>query len=383
MIPRAPGTGGATIALALATALLAACGGSDGGGSGDPPAYDFSAVAREVQAFVDEKGPIDGVGIAIVHRDRGIVYQQSFGTFTDDRVYLLASSSKMITAGVLMRLADQGLLDVDRPVAEVVPWLAANPTITPAQLMSNSSGLVGLRPDPTYAPYLCQFVYNSGTLQECAERIFTTTADDPLVVPPDTEYRYGGAQWQVAGAVAEIASGKRWSDLVRETYVEPCDVPSLAYNNHFVQFPGSQGSYPVEFAGDPATLRATDNPNMEGGAYTNVADYAKLLLMHLRGGECADGRVLSEAAVRRMHSDRIASYGGSTGAAFEGYGFGWWVDRDQPSLVIDPGAYGAYAWLDEERGYGAFFALEADTGLGTELFVRLLPLVTAAVDAAP
>lgn len=369
-----------TLGIALGASLLA-LGGCGSGGGGGAPQYDFAAAAQEVQAFVDEKPDIQGVGFAIVQRDRGIVFQQSFGAFADDRVYLLASSSKMITAGVLLRLADQGLLDLDRPVADVVPWPRANPDITPAQLISNSSGLVGLRPNPSYPPYLCQFIFNGGTLQECAERIFTGTGDDDLVVPPDTEYRYGGAQWQVAGAVAEIAAGKSWSELVRETYVEPCDVPSLGYNNQFVQFPGAQGTYPDDFAGDPSTLRPTENPNMEGGAYTNVADYAKLLLMHLRGGMCDGGRVLSEAAVRRMHQDRIASYGGTTGAAFEGYGFGWWVDRDQPSLTIDPGAYGAYAWIDEERGYGAFFALEENTGVGTELFLRVLPLVAGAIDA--
>jgi CubicO group peptidase (beta-lactamase class C family) len=367
------------LAVSLLVMTLSACGnGSSGGGQ---PSYDFTAVAQEVQAFNDERPAIGGVGIAIVQRERGVVWQQSFGAFSDDRVYLLASSSKSITAGVLMRLADQGLLDLDRPVADVVPWMRANPEITPAQLISNSSGLVGLRPNPSYPPYLCQFVYNSGTLQECGERIFTSTADDEDVVPPDTEYRYGGAQWQVAGALAEIASGKSWHDLIRETYVEPCGVPSLAYNNHFVQFPGAQLGYPMGFAGDPSNLRPTDNPNMEGGAYIDVGDYAKLLLMHLRGGECDGGRVLSEAAVRRMHTDRIAAYGGTTGTALEGYGFGWWVDRDRPSLVVDPGAYGAYAWLDDERGYGVFFALEADTGIGTELFVRLAPLVAAAIDA--
>ncbi|MBY0276864.1 beta-lactamase family protein, partial [Candidatus Binatia bacterium] len=369
------------ITIGVAFTLLGGCGDGGGGGGSAPSRYDFADVARETQAFVDGTPGIDGVGLAIVQRDRGIVFQQSFGAFGDDRVYLLASSSKMITAGVLLRLADQGLLDLDRPVADVVPWLRANPDVTPAQLISNSSGLVGLRPNPSYPPYLCQFIFNGGTLQDCGERIFTGTGDDEQVAPPDTEFRYGGGQWQVAGAVAEVASGKSWSALVRETYVEPCDVPSLGYNNHFVQFPGAQGTYPIDFAGDPSTLRPTDNPNMEGGAYANVADYAKLVLMHLRGGRCDGGRVLSEAAVRRMHTDRIASYGGTTGTAFEGYGFGWWVDRDRPSLTIDPGAYGAYAWIDEERGYGAFFALEANTGVGTELFVRLLPLVAGAIDA--
>jgi CubicO group peptidase (beta-lactamase class C family) len=373
---RIGGLSGAVLALVF----CAACGDGDGGNGGDTT-FDFAAVAGEIQAFVDEKPQIDGVGAIVVHRDHGVIFQQSFGAYGDERVYLLASSSKMITAGVLMRLDDDGLLDVDAPVADVVPWGAGNPAITPAQLVSNSSGLVGLRPEPTYGPYLCQFVY-SGTLQECAERIFLSSADDDRVVPPDTEYRYGGAQWQIAGAVAEAASGKSWHELVRDIYSEPCGLETLGYNNHFVQFPGSQGTYPAEFAGDPSTLQPTDNPNMEGGAYTNIADYGKLLLMHLRGGRCGDQRVLSESAVQRMRGDRITSYGGSTGTGYEGYGFGWWIDRDNPSLTIDPGAYGAYAWIDEERGYGAFFALESNTGLGAELYARLLPLVTASVDAA-
>lgn len=364
------------VALALFTA---ACGDGDGGGSSPAPSYDFTAVAAEIEAFVGEKAAIDGVGAIVVHREHGVLFQQSFGAFTDDRAYLLASTSKMLTAGVLLRLQDDGLLDMDAPVADVAPWGAGNPTITPAQLVSNSSGLVGLQPEPTYGPYLCQFVYQ-GTLQQCAERIFTTTADDDRVVPPDTTYRYGGAQWQIAGAVAEAASGKSWHQLIQEIYVEPCGLETFGYNNHFVQFPGSQGTYPAGFGGDPANLLPTDNPNMEGGAYASVADYGKLLLMHLRGGRCGDTRVLSEASVRRMREDRIIAYGGDTGTGFEGYGFGWWIDRERPELAIDPGAYGAYAWIDEARGYGVFFGIEANTALGAELFARLLPLTAEAVD---
>ena len=98
-------------------------------------------------------------------------------------------------------------------------------------------------------------------------------------------------------------------------------------------------------------------------------------------GLCGDRRVLSEAAVRRTHTDRTISYGGLTGTGYEGYGFGWWVDRDDPTKLVDPGAYGAYAWLDEERGYGGFFALEEDVVAGAELFARVLPVTVAAIDA--
>ena len=378
----------------LPLGLLAACGGGSGSGSSPvasptpaptetptPGTADFSAFEREIQAFVDEREDVEGAGAIVVDRARGVVYRHAFGTFSEDRVYLLASSSKMITAGVLMRLADQGLLDVDAPVADAVAWGAGNPSITPAQLLSNSSGLVGLRPNPGYRPYFCQYLW-TGTIQDCAAAIFTGDGDDADVIPPDTTFRYGGAQWQVAGGLAEAVTGRSWADLVRETYVEPCGLRTLAYNNHFAQFVTGVTGYPAGFDADPANLRATDNPNMEGGAYSDLDDYAKLLLMHLRGGTCDGGRVLSEEAVRRMRVDRLAAWGGSTGAGFEGYGFGWWIDRENPALAIDPGAYGAVPWIDEERGYAAFLALEATDSVGLQLFGRVLPLANAAIDAS-
>jgi CubicO group peptidase (beta-lactamase class C family) len=368
-------------AVLLAALAVAACG--DSGSGSSPRVYDFSAFEQEIQVFVDEEPAIEGLGAILVHRDDGVIYQKSFGPFTDDRIYLLASSSKMITAGVLMRLADDGVLDLDEPIVEATgEWGDNNPTITPAQLVSNSSGLLGLVQNPTYGPYLCQYIY-TGTLQDCARLIFTTPADDDVVIPPDTAFRYGGGQWQVAGALAEIVSGKSWAELIHETYTEPCGLEALGYNNHFLQLRGgSPFNYPIGFDGDPSRLQPTENPNMEGGAYATIGDYGKLLLMHLRGGRCDDRRVLSEAAVRRMHEDRILAYGGVTGNAFEGYGLGWWVDRDNPSLTVDPGAFGAFPWVDADRSYAGFFAVEATTAYGAELFLRTLPLVTAAIDAA-
>jgi len=378
-------------ALALAALVsVAACGDDDGGGSGNtgptvPGVYDFSAFENEIEAFRVEQG-LEGVGAILVHRDDGVIYQHSFGRFTDDRVYLLASASKMISAGVVMRLADQGLLDIDAPVIDAVGWGPDNPTITPAQLISNSSGLVGLLPNPTYLPYICQYI-PVGTLQNCARTIFTSKDDDDAVIPPDTEFRYGGAQWQVAGGVAEIVSGRSWAELIDETYVQPCGLGTLAYNNHFAQQLGEPGElflYPHGFDGDPSVLLANDNPNLEAGAYTTIGDYGKLLLMHLRGGLCDNGRVLSEESVRLMHADRIgAVYNGTTvGFGESGYGLGWWVNRNFDSLISDPGAYGAFPWIDEGRDYAGFLVVEDRSATGAALFGRVYELANTAVEAA-
>lgn len=336
----------------------------------EPPDYDFAAVSPIVQDFVDQEG-LNGAGLIVVHRDHGVIHQEHWGEFDEDRISLVASSSKMVTAGVLLALHDDGLLDIDAPVADVVDWGAANPEITPAQLLSNSSGLVGLAPNPGYAPYLCQYGA-AGTLQDCGEQIFTTPDDDADVIAPDTEFRYGGGQWQVAGAVAEAASGRSWAQLIDEIYVEPCGLETLAYNNHFGQM-GSGFVYPETFAGDPSTLDATDNPNMEGGAYVTTGDYGQLLLMHLRDGTCGEEQVLSPEALDRMHTDRIAEVYDSADAG-PGYGMGWWVDRESGRLS-DAGAYGSVPWLDLEDGYGAFLVIEDDAATGNVLAGQLYDVI--------
>lgn len=339
--------------------------------------YDFSAIDPIVQAFIDDRG-LNGAGLVVVDRDDGIVHEEYWGEFGPDRVSLIASASKMLVAGVLMRLDDDGAIDIDAPVADAVDWGDGNPAITPAQLLSNSSGLVGLGPNPVYGPYICQFLAQS-TLQECAEQIFTTPDDDADVVAPDTEFRYGGAQWQVAGAAAEAVSGRSWAELLDEIYVQPCGVDSLGFNNHWTQFGLIGFSYPAGFGADPTTLRPTDNPNLEGGAYITAPDYAELLLMHLRGGRCGDAQVLSPEGVDRLHADRIGEvYGGSANGA--GYGMGWWIDRSTGRLS-DPGAYGATPWLDLDDGHGAYLVIEADGGSGSALAGLLHQPVADAIAA--
>ena len=338
--------------------------------------YDLSAVEPIVADFVDAH-QLNGAALVVVEPGDGIVYDGYWGEFGPDRVSLVASASKMVTAGVLMHLADQGLLDPEQPIAEYVPWAAGHNTeITAADLVSNSSGLVGLMPDPGYAPYVCQFLADA-ELEDCAESIWTTPDDDADIVAPRSKYRYGGAQWQVAGAVAETVSGKSWAQLLDEVYVEPCGVESMGFANHWTSF-GSGFAYPAGFDGDVSLLAPTDNPHIEGGLYITPSDYAELLLLHLRGGRCGDTQVFSADALESLHSDRLAEFGGATQTG-TGYGWGWWIERDDSYRLTDPGAYGAVPWLDLDGGFGAYLVLEADATLGFTLASQLFDPVEAAI----
>jgi CubicO group peptidase (beta-lactamase class C family) len=257
-------------------------------------------------------------------------------------------------------------------------WTPDNNGITTAQLLSNSSGLVGLFPNPAFGPYICQFV-GAGSVESCGRGIYLTTADDADVVAPDTRFRYGGGQWQVAGAVAEAVSGSTWGQLIDEIYTGPCGLESFGYTNHYALFDSSAG-YPAAFDGDVSAL-PTDNPNIEGGAYGVPGDFAKLLLMLLRDGTCGPNRVLSEAAVERLTTERAEATYGSPSP----YAYGWWVTPGEP--LTDPSSYGAGVWLDRNGRYAAYLALETDGPTGNplrrELYRRVDEVMTRPALPAP
>jgi CubicO group peptidase (beta-lactamase class C family) len=398
---------GAFVSIVVATYFLLACSddsrspapvtdGSPADGQSLPKSVptglDFAAFDSAIESFLSVN-QLAGASAVIVHNDYGIVHERGYGSFSADRLYLIASSSKILSVGIMMSLVDSGALNIDSPISQYLgAWGNFKENITAAQLVSNSSGLISLTDNPTYAKYLCQYSH-VGTLADCAKAIYAAD-DEADRIEPDTAFHYGGGQWQLAGGIAEAVSGKKWATLVSETYVTPCDTPSLGFTNQFTRAAGERSAagdagsqtgtgYPQFFKADLANLPATENPSIEGGAYVTAHDYGKILLMHLRGGLCDNNRVLKEESVARMQNDRIAeAYNGSTtSSSLAGYGMGWWIDREHPGVVVDGGAYGAIPWLDNPRHYGALVLLEASAALGGKLYAVVKPAADAAFDA--
>ena len=173
------------------------------------------------------------------------------------------------------------------PVAEVVDWGSAHPEIAPVRLISNCSGLPGLTSETSPLGYGCQYDPD-GEIEACAKEIFEAEIEaSDTIVPPDTEFRYGGGQWQVAGGVAEAASGKSWAELFTDIYGEPCGLTHSGFAHQY-HFEGQEAAaqngfpYPAAFDSNLDNLVPTDNPLVEGGMYTTIDDYGKLLMMHLR-----------------------------------------------------------------------------------------------------
>jgi len=355
---------------------LAACGDSS---DRQPPAplpdYDFSAVDDRLQQFLDESEFYQGVSITLVDEEQGTLHEAAFGDHTTDIVVLLASASKVPTATLLMALDDDENLDFDvtAPISRYLPWEGVYGDRTSEQLLSNTSGIPGLSALPLLvALHGCQFL-PAGTLEECARTIYSTQL--PGTVPPDTDFDYGGSQWHLAGAVAEQVANSSFRQAFDEYIAAPCELSVMQYGN-YLQALGS-------WTGNPDSLVGLDNPSAEGGGISNLQDYAKLLLLHLRGGRCGDTQVLDEASVPVMQVDR----GGKHGSP---YGLGWSIapaeDGGTPTLFRDPGLFGSVGWLDTARRIGGFVAIDNYQTLSNEasdlVTNEIIPLVAAAVDEA-
>ena len=247
------------------------------GSTGSAPTIDFSAVDERLDAFVAEHPDFDGAAIVLVGAGVGTMHEAAFGSYTTDTVVMLASTSKVPSAMLLMALAEDEALDFDMAttVDHYLPWEGAWPPMTAEQMVSNTAGMPGLQQIDGYGRHLCQYL-PVGSLQVCGEGIYTTPLPDLVSSAPGTAFDYGGSQWQLAGAVAEVVGGASWAELYDRYLGEPCGLQVFEYGNML--------SDPLAWTGDPGALVGQANPSIEGGAVTTIADYAKLLQVHLDGG---------------------------------------------------------------------------------------------------
>jgi CubicO group peptidase (beta-lactamase class C family) len=382
------------------TTLLAACGGDSsspaaapvadsgagGGSTTTPPSGpDFTEVDASFQRFIDGNEVFDGISYVLVDAG-GILHQGVFGDHTADTVVMLASTSKVPAVMTMMALHEDPNVSfsMSEPVSTHLPYDGVYADRTVEQLVSNTSGIPGLRllaqygspTGPTLEDFnhLCQFSSQPFVdFEICGQTLVQNEL--PTSQAASSVFDYGGSQWQIAGVTASIAANATWNQLVDRYLGTPCELEVFTFGNPWED--------PQAFTGSPDSLAGTSNPNVEGGAITNLADYARLLQVHLNGGFCGDNRVLSEEAIASMQVDR----GGIVTTNPTPYGMGWWISTENPGVLTDPGAFGAVSFIDVNRGIGGYMAIDdysdRDAGAPPEFFIgQAIPAIQAAFDAA-
>jgi serine-type D-Ala-D-Ala carboxypeptidase len=207
------------------------------------------------------------------------------------------------------------------------------------QLLSHTSGYPDYQPKGRHRD-------DYQTLEESVNHIINL----PLDTIPGAAFHYGGLAMQVAGRMAEIASGKDWETLFQEKISRPLGMK----NTHFT---------PVDSTGG-------HNPMVGGGARSTLHDYAHFLEMILHNGQYKGRQIISKNAIIAMQADQIGNaqvYEGEYVANARGrnhkgiYGLGEWREildeKGEAVLISSPSWAGAYPWIDKENNiYGFFLA---------------------------
>lgn len=162
---------------------------------------------------------IPGFNVAVAI-DGKIVYSEGFGyADLEQRVpawqitkFRIGSISKPLTSASLMKLVEQGKIDLDAPIQKYVPTFPdKGALITPRMLAGHLGGI---------RHYKDGEVDNQKHYENVVDGL-ERFKDDPLVVPPGTKFSYSSYGYNLLSAVIQGAAGKPFLEFEQEQVFDP------------------------------------------------------------------------------------------------------------------------------------------------------------------
>ncbi len=196
-------------------------------------AFEKTGLDAELRALIDDPAAAWAQLSTLAIRDGQVVYSGHFGRRrihpqdssqdlpVDDRtLFRIASVSKLVVSVGVMRLVDQGKLDLDADVSEVLGWSLRHPS-HPAQpislrlLMTHRSGLSDAGGYAWGTEVALRDVLVPGG------RLFRDGASWRPDRAPGSWFNYVNLNWGVVGTVMERATGERFDRLMAAEVLRP------------------------------------------------------------------------------------------------------------------------------------------------------------------
>ena len=173
-----------------------------------------------------------------------------------ETAYRLASVTKPMTAVTVLRLAEQGKLDLDAPIQRYVPSFPDKGRPITARLLLGHLG--GIR-------HYSEGEFVSTRHYESVVDALTVFKDDPLAFEPGTKFHYTTYGYNLLGAAAEGAAGRPFLEELREAVLVPADMIRTRADDHFEIIPNrARGLHPhtqrASSPTRPSPTRASRSP---------------------------------------------------------------------------------------------------------------------------
>jgi CubicO group peptidase (beta-lactamase class C family) len=294
--------------FAVVLVLVVGVGMASGPPSGATPAAQADPKFEQLCALVTQKMTEYGVpGVAFGIVRNGQVTARGFGVtnvddpqpITADTVFPIASISKTVTATAIMRLVEQGKIDLSAPVRKYLPEFrvqddAASREVAIWHLLTHTPGWEG---------QLTAQDRGTETLAFFQE----TVRDLPQLAPPGAVWSYNNAGFTVAGRVIESVTGRPIHEAIRTLVFEPIGLTraftrleEVATHRFSVAHRSQDGKAVVV---RPLTRSTSVTA---GGVWMSLNDMLAYARFHLGDGTGRDGaRVLTRASLEEMRTSRL------------------------------------------------------------------------------
>jgi CubicO group peptidase (beta-lactamase class C family) len=371
------------------------------------PAHDV--LDRELAAIAGDPARALASLAVLAIRDGAVAYEACFGRrhveralpATASTLYRVASISKLVTTLGVLRLVEEGRLDLDADLGGYLGHGVRNPAfpqvpVTLRMILSHTSSLTDA------AGY---YTFDEGVR---LRDVFAQGGAMWSPHPPGAYFRYANFPWGVAATAMERVTGERFDRLMRRLVLQPLGMrggynvaelePAILADlaTLYRKRPaGDGGDWDTagpwvpqvdDYATSPPVARASaayaigTNGTLfgpQGGLRTSTADLGRVMRMLMGRGELDGGRFLKAATVGEMlrtqwrhdGANGESTYGSHRGR-FNAWGLGnqQFVDLTGPDFgdrLVEGGAgFRAVGHLGDAYGLMGTFAFDPSTRNG-------------------
>lgn len=161
-------------------------------------------------------------GNVLIYEKGKTIYAKSFGyadaerkvPLTDSSIFLIGSVAKTFTSIAILKLKEQGKVDLDAPITNYLPALSYK-TVTLRHLLTHTSGLLEYQSEEIIKEIAGRGVTNSELI-----KIFARL-NPKLEFEPGTKWQYSNTNYILLASVVENLSGKSFPQFVGENIFVP------------------------------------------------------------------------------------------------------------------------------------------------------------------